>query len=269
MYYDKNSISASRVKEEKHLNQEYIATLNVLYVEDEPVLRDEISLFLKRRLKNVFIAENGKEALEKFQLYPIDFIVTDLKMPICDGIELTKEIRKISAQIPIIITTALSDVALMQTSIEIGIDRYLIKPLDAEALTKMLESVETKLKSRNQRKDIKIYAKSKLLERAIETELAKKIKETTGKGPSKVQAFVHANLVEIIIQGARTTFELTLLQNPNNKRIGDYVREVYYGELKEDIEEIVTLHSGYQAIWQSFKGNSSSDTDVIKLILEM
>lgn len=251
------------------MNQEYIATLNVLYVEDEPVLRDEISTYLKRRVKNVFVAENGKEALEKFELYPVDFIITDLKMPVCDGIELTKEIRLINTHIPIIITTALSDVALMQTSIEIGIDRYLIKPLDSDALTKMLDSVATKLKTRKKSKDIKIPVKSKLLERAIETDLAKKIKETTGKGPSKVQAFVHANLVELIIQGARTSFELTLLENPNNTRIGDYMREVYYGELKTFIEDMITAHSGYKAIWQSFKANSSNDVDIIKLMLEI
>ncbi|MDW7661705.1 MAG: Na-translocating system protein MpsC family protein [Bacillota bacterium] len=252
------------------MNNEILSGLNVLYIEDEPVLREEITTFLKRRVKSVIVASNGKEGLEKFATYPVDFIITDLKMPVMDGIEMAREIRKSNTAIPIVITTALSDVELMQSSIEIGINRYLLKPIDLETFNNMLESVCQKIS--NNRKNMVFsltVEESKNLERRIETEIAKILKATTGKGPSKVQGFLRANLIEIVIHGARTPFEQTILSNDKNVRIGDYVREVYYAQLKNKIQDSIFEISGYKAIWQTHKCDSTRDVDIIKMLLEI
>jgi YesN/AraC family two-component response regulator len=252
------------------MNNEILSGLNVLYIEDEPVLREEITTFLKRRVKSVIVASNGKEGLEKFATYPVDFIITDLKMPVMDGLEMAREIRKSNMGIPIVITTALSDVELMQSSIEIGINRYLLKPIDLETFNSMLESVCQKIS--NNRKNLVFsltVEESKNLERRIETEIAKILKYTTGKGPSKVQAFLSANLIEIVIHGARTPFEQTILSNDKNVRIGDYVREVYYVQLKSKIQDSIFDISGYKAIWQMHQCDSTRDVDIIKLVMEI
>lgn len=252
------------------MNNEILSGLNVLYIEDEPVLRDEITTFLKRRVKSVTVASNGKEGLEKFATYPIDFIITDLKMPVMDGIEMAREIRKSNTTIPIVITTALSDVELMQSSIEIGVNRYLLKPIDLETFNNMLESVCQKIL--NNRKNLVFsltVEESKNLERRIETEFAKILKQTTGKGPSRVQVFLSANLIEIVIHGARTPFEHTILSNDKNVRIGDYIREVYYAQLKNKIQDCIFEISGYKAIWQMHICDSARDVDIIKMVLEI
>ncbi len=248
----------------------FLAGLNVLYVEDEPVLREEITTFLKRRVKHVIVAENGKIGLEKFATHPVDFIITDLKMPVLDGIEMSREIRKTNSNIPIIITTALSDVELMQMSIELGINRYILKPIEGEALNQALLGVCQKLQSMQKLPHASLTTDaSKLLERKIETEVAKIIKATSGKGPSKVQVFVRANLVEISIYGSRTPIEQTILMSEKNVRIGDYVREIYYGQIKSQIEQGILFLSGYNAVWQSQKCDSVRDVDHIKLVIEI
>lgn len=239
---------------------------SVLYVEDDDILREEVTTFLKRRIKHVITAENGKDGLDKFSLYPVDFIITDLKMPVMDGLEMAEQIRQLNKSIPIVITTAMGDVELMQASIETGVDRYLIKPVDFEELTRALEKIYAKLG--NQLQGNIVPKQSKDLERNIESEVAKLIKTTSGKGPEKVQVFVHANLAEIVITGSRTQLENTLLSSESNQRIGDYIREIYYQHIKSDMEKIIGKYCGYKAIIQSTKCNSERDVDIIKFIVE-
>lgn len=238
----------------------------VLYVEDDDILREEVTTFLKRRVKHVIAAENGKDGLDKFSLYPVDFIITDLKMPVMDGLEMAEQIRQLNKTIPIVITTAMGDVELMQASIETGVDRYLIKPVDFEELTRALEKIYSKLG--NQQPVNIVPKQSKDLERNIESDFAKLIKTTSGKGPEKVQAFVHANIAEVVISGSRTTLENTLLSSESNQRIGDYIREIYYQHIKIEMEKIIGKHCGYKAIIQTTKCNSERDVDIIKFIVE-
>ncbi|GAU78255.1 Na-translocating system protein MpsC family protein [Fusibacter sp. 3D3] len=245
--------------------------LTCLYVEDEPFLREEIARFLKRRVGHLIIAENGQEGFQKYEQFPIDLIITDLKMPVMDGIDMTRKIRETNERIPVIITTALSDVELMQSSIEIGIERYLLKPIDITALTQALESVKKKIYKQNLEKSLHELnvEDSKSLERKIESDVAKIVKLTSGKGPQKVTAFLRANLIEIVIAGSRTPLEQTILEADENKRIADYVRETYYQQIQSEIENAIREITGFKAIWMSQSCNSQRDVDMIKLILEI
>lgn len=244
--------------------------LTCLYVEDEPFLRGEITKFLKRRIKRIITAETGKEALEIFHEYPIDFIITDLKMPVMDGLEMAKEIRKTDPDIPIIITTALNDVELMQASIDIRVERYLFKPIDIKALTEALERVEDRLhKSLPHELAHEANAEvCKQLERKIEGEVARILKNTSGKGPQKVTAFMRSNLLEIVVSGSRTPLEQTLLGSEGNTRIVDYFRDTYYAQVKGEIEHAIGDITGVHVVWKGQKSDSERDVDIIKCILE-
>lgn len=238
----------------------------VLYVEDDEILREEVSTFLKRRFKHVITANNGKEGFDKFSVYPVDFVITDLKMPVMDGLEMAALIRTANSTVPIIIITAMSDIELMQSSIETGVDGYLIKPVNFDDLTKTLEKINEKLKG-NMKVTI-MPSLSKSLERNVESDVAKLLKQKSGKGPEKVQAFVHANIAEIVVIGSRTPFENTLLTSESNLRIGDYVRDIFYKQIREDFERIIFLNCGFRAILQSINSNSQKDVDIIKFIVE-
>ncbi len=123
--------------------KEHLKLITVLYVEDEDEIRDVLARSLKRITKEVYLATNGKEGLEAFKEYNPDIIVTDIKMPLMDGLAMSKEVKDINPSIPIIITTAFSDKEFLFEAINIGINRYITKPINLKNLMRTLsESVE-------------------------------------------------------------------------------------------------------------------------------
>ncbi len=115
--------------------------LSVLYVEDEALIRIEVEELLKQLVDKLYVAENGLDALEIFKNNRIDLIITDIKMPKMDGLTLAKEARKINPDIPIIITTAFSDVEYLLQSLEIGINQYIVKPIYIDKIIDSLNKV--------------------------------------------------------------------------------------------------------------------------------
>lgn len=111
----------------------------ILYVEDDPMIRDNMARFLERRYKSVLYAVNGQEGLDKFKENRIDLVITDIQMPVMTGLEMAKEIRLLDADVPIIATTAFSESQYLLQAMEIGIDNYLLKPIDKKQLLSQLE----------------------------------------------------------------------------------------------------------------------------------
>ena len=103
-------------------------------MEDDFITREEVGLFLRRRVRQLATARNGQEGLEQFRKVRPDLIVTDIRMPVLDGLQMARTIRSKDPNIPIIIVTAHSDIASMLNAIDIGIDQYVIKPIDTSKL---------------------------------------------------------------------------------------------------------------------------------------
>ena len=82
--------------------------LNILIVEDEKKIRELLKIYFLRENYRVSEAENGKTALEKMKEEVFDIVLLDIYMPVMDGYETCREIRKVS-DVPIVILTALSD----------------------------------------------------------------------------------------------------------------------------------------------------------------
>jgi len=115
--------------------------ISVLYVEDEPIIRLEVENMLKNITRNVVTATNGVEALNLFKEGQFDIVITDIRLPKMDGLALSREIRKLSPEIPIIITTAYSDADCLLDAIEIGINQYILKPIQFEKIITSLKKV--------------------------------------------------------------------------------------------------------------------------------
>jgi len=121
------------------MNIELIKPLRVLYVEDEIALRDITSSSIKSIVKTLVVADNGKDGLEKFNQETFDVIITDLSMPVMDGLEMIKEIRKINTTIPIIVTTAFgSQNEEVEKLKDMGMSAYIMKPVD---IMKLLDTI--------------------------------------------------------------------------------------------------------------------------------
>ncbi|EAL2395059.1 response regulator transcription factor [Campylobacter jejuni] len=113
--------------------------LIILVVEDEVKARESMINILSERFSKVIGAQNGDEGLKKFKKFKPDLVITDIAMPIMDGLDMAREIKEISDDVPIVVLSAYSEKERLLSSIDIGIDKYLIKPVDIEELFKVLD----------------------------------------------------------------------------------------------------------------------------------
>ncbi|HEG5976572.1 TPA: response regulator transcription factor [Campylobacter jejuni] len=111
----------------------------MLVVEDEVKARESMINILSERFSKVIGAQNGDEGLKKFKKFKPDLVITDIAMPIMDGLDMAREIKEISDDVPIVVLSAYSEKERLLRSIDIGIDKYLIKPVDIEELFKVLD----------------------------------------------------------------------------------------------------------------------------------
>jgi|GEM_PF-1900870 len=125
---------------------EALNDIRILYVEDDEDIKEEISEFLESEVLELFIAKDGEEAIEIFREKKPDIVITDIQMPKLNGLELATEIKKIDKLIPIIITTAFNENEYLLKSINIGIDKYVLKPINLNTLIDSIyHCVESKI----------------------------------------------------------------------------------------------------------------------------
>jgi PAS domain S-box-containing protein/putative nucleotidyltransferase with HDIG domain len=115
-----------------------LTDFSILYCEDDDKVREGLLRFLTRRFKTVLTARDGQEALSIFTGKMPDIVITDIKMPLMDGIELITNIKQINPDTPVVITSAFTDVSYLIKAIELRVDGYVKKPIDKDDL---LESI--------------------------------------------------------------------------------------------------------------------------------
>lgn len=123
----------------QNLAQKTHFDLRLLYVEDDEQVSAVMQRILKRRFSEVACAKDGQEALEIFTNGNVDMMIVDMNIPLLNGLELCTKVREINEDIPIIMLTAFDQSDCLSQAIEIGIDRFLSKPISTEALDKHLK----------------------------------------------------------------------------------------------------------------------------------
>jgi len=135
------------------MNQELLGKLSnfsLLYAEDEEGIRNNIQEILQYLFKDLYLAKNGEEAYKIYSEKKPDLIITDIKMPKMNGIELIRKIRKHDSKVRIVIVSAHTDLEYMMNAVELHLVKYIIKPITegklVEALDAFVDSFEgTKL----------------------------------------------------------------------------------------------------------------------------
>ncbi len=118
---------------------EKLKTLRVLYAEDEVGIRENIADSLSYYVKEVYQAENGNEAFEIYKEKKPDIILSDIHMPILNGIDFIKKVREENRNIPVVMITAHTDKKYLLEIVELHTERYIIKPIELEVLFSALE----------------------------------------------------------------------------------------------------------------------------------
>ncbi|MCK5926195.1 MAG: response regulator, partial [Methylococcales bacterium] len=116
-----------------------------LVVDDNKINRHLLNVLLKRNGYEVFEAENGLQAVEKFVEHQPFIVFMDLMMPVMDGIESCKRIKALCEEtsfVPIIFVTAVSDDVKLSECIDSGGDDFIVKPVDLRILLARIKSVE-------------------------------------------------------------------------------------------------------------------------------
>ncbi|MEI7817909.1 MAG: response regulator, partial [Desulfuromonadales bacterium] len=134
----------------RNQDQNFLKALTVLYVEDEPETREQFSAFLRRPVGTLITAVNGAEGLEAFVRHAPDIVVTDILMPYMDGLDMAGEIRKIAPAVPIIVVTAFENTEYLMRAIEIGVDKYVVKPVVSNLLLERLLECAHRLRAEEQ-----------------------------------------------------------------------------------------------------------------------
>ena len=104
--------------------------INILVVGDNTDLREMLCSALNNNGYNSFSASDGLDALDVLEKNVIDLIVCDIMMPNMDGYQLTKSLRNVRNNVPILIVTAKDDYESMQRGFNLGVDDYMIKPIN-------------------------------------------------------------------------------------------------------------------------------------------
>lgn len=117
----------------------------VLVIDDERPTLKMFSLLLAAYGYDIFTAENGQEGLELFRKESPGLVLTDIKMPVMDGIEVLKAIKKINPQTEVIVITGHGDMDLAIQALNLDATDFINKPLQREALEQALKRASQRL----------------------------------------------------------------------------------------------------------------------------
>lgn len=113
--------------------------ISLLYVEDEKILRSIYKKVLSEVVSELYIAEDGEEGLKLYKQHRPDLVLTDIKMPVMNGLEMAKKIRREDSSSRIIIMSAYGQPQYFMQAIESGVKGFLLKPVDNRKLHQIIE----------------------------------------------------------------------------------------------------------------------------------
>jgi len=119
------------------LKEEY-KNLKILYVEDDDLIRINAISYLKRLFHTVYEAKNAYEAFDLIKQNTPHIVISDIKMPELNGLDMIRKIRQHDTKTKFIVLSAFTDTKYLLDAIDLGLVKYLIKPIQHETLYPLL-----------------------------------------------------------------------------------------------------------------------------------
>ncbi len=122
--------------------------LKLVIVDDEADIREGLSLYpwADIGLQLSCVCQHGMEALKWMEEHPVDLLITDIRMPIMDGLELVRRVRAHFPYIKVVVLSGYEDFAYAQTCIQYGVSKYLLKPIDPALLFEAIKELQAQQK---------------------------------------------------------------------------------------------------------------------------
>jgi len=151
------------------MDDNILEDIKILYVENDQSIMEELVTLLSTKTHRVITARDGQEGFDLYLASHPDLIITDIKMPVMDGLTMIQKIRQVDESIPILITTAFSDIGFLKSSIELHVDRYISKPINPLLLLSILNKLTRNLinKKELEKRNREIKTLQKLLSKAV------------------------------------------------------------------------------------------------------
>ncbi len=115
-----------------------LKSLTLLYVEDESLIRQNAMEYLNRYCKKVLEAKDGEEGYALYKAHSPDLIISDIKMPKLNGLDMATKIRQEDKQTPIILATAHTQTRYLLKAVELQLIKYIVKPITSDKLQEAL-----------------------------------------------------------------------------------------------------------------------------------
>lgn len=128
--------------------------MKVLYVEDEQTTRDTIELVLRRLGYEVAVAGDGEAGFRLYKSFKPDLIISDIQMPVMDGLQLLKKVRKEDPYVLFVMASSLDASSFTLEALRLRANDYLVKPLNFKELGTMLGKYDDILSSRNRDREV-------------------------------------------------------------------------------------------------------------------
>ena len=115
--------------------------ISILAVEDDEAVRDMLGVMINRKFPDnpLYFAENGKIGIELFKAYNPEIVITDIIMPVMDGVEMASTIKTIESDIKLIVITGYDYAAYHEKFSKMGANAFITKPIDIKKLFAAIE----------------------------------------------------------------------------------------------------------------------------------
>ncbi len=139
-----------------------ITDFSILYIEDDKLTQKIVVSVLERYFSKIYLAKDGIEGLESYACIKPDIVISDISMPHLNGIAMISEIKKINPNQKVLLFTGYNELEYLQDAINIGVDKYILKPLNTSkmllALSDILQSLKKEKEQLHYRKKLEFVA---------------------------------------------------------------------------------------------------------------
>lgn len=236
----------------------------ILVADDEDIIRKGIVTILKRELDSEICfleAENGIEALKICNEHNPKIVITDIRMPFCDGLNFIKNVTESGHNPTFIILSGYADFEYAKSAIKLGVKEYVLKPINKQELVSMVQGYIKSLMSEERRIDEKLIreSESKKVTENVKQKLLKQLLNCSDTDEAK-SIIEELNNLDVCFNN--NLMLCTMLQYQENEENRDYIDfaikniadEVLYQDIGTDFITTVQYDSGkIVAIFEGLK----------------